>query len=254
MKNKSSVKNVFLLMGGMLTVALVIMAVLPLLSRLFKVEAQTAGRPEVTQNVVLEKAEPVSVTAVYQMEEGTKKISAIYIEVFHTGKGQVVYMEIPVDTRVNLSEELYKSLQTYAPELPQYLKLSNMAESFSVEYGLTGCNRILSEMFGISLENYIRADKENLQSWLALQAEEKSNTGFFEAYTLWLEESVSSKKTEERWGYYESWRAVKGIQMETAPGSREKDGFLLSCKRSKERLQELIAGVTQSETIEENKE
>ena len=227
-------------MGGILTVALVMMAVIPFLNQLLKVDVAQAEQAAVTQEVVPAKPESVSVMALYQMEENTKKISAIYIEVFQTGSNQVSYMEIPVDTRVNLSERLYKSLQTYAPELPQYLKLSNMAESFSMEYGLTGSNRILSEVLGISVEHYVRADKETMQSWMALQAEEKTDVGFFEAYADWLENSGSDLKTWERWMYYESWRKVTGIQKETAPGSREKDGFLISGKRSGERLQELM--------------
>ena len=228
-------------MAGALVVMLLMLVLLPFLTRLLKVEVASNASAVVTGAPTPNKPELISVSAVYQMEEGTKKISSIYIEVFQTARSQVAYMEIPVDTKVNLSEELYKNLQTYAPELPRYLKLSNMAESFSTEYGLTGCNRILSEVLGISIEKYVCADKESLQSWLALQPEEKSNTGFFEDYTKWMTNSVSSMGTEERWSYYESWRQVTGIQMETAPGEREKDGFLISGKRSKERLQELMA-------------
>ena len=241
MDSKSSVKSIILLIGGMLIVVVTMAALIPFLNHILKVDVVRTGAAVVTSAPVQEKPEALSVSAIYQMEKESKKISAIYIEVFHTGSNQVSYLEVPVDTKVNLSEQLYKSLQTYAPELPQYLKLSNMAEGFSKEYGLTGCNRILSEVLGVSLENYVRADKETLQSWLALQAEEKSATGFFEDYAQWLEQSESGLEITERWMYYESWKQVTGIQVETAPGSREKDGFLLSGKQSRERLQELMS-------------
>ena len=240
MDNKSTIKTVLVLMGGILTVALTMAAVIPFVNELTKVEIPTAAAPMATQVPSPEAPEELLVTAIYQVEEEAKKISAIYIEIFHVGNDRVTYVEIPVDTKVNLSEQLYKSLQTYAPELPQYLKLSNMAESFSEEYGMTGCNRILSEVLDVSIENYIRAEKESLQRWFALQAEEKTASVFFEDYSDWMEQSASNLTVQERWMYYESWKNVTGIQRETAAGKKEKDGFVLSGKQTKERIRGLM--------------
>lgn len=234
-------------MGAVLTVALTMAAVIPFVNELTEVEIPTTAVPMVTQVPAPETPEERSVTAIYQMENETKKISAIYIEIFRAGNDKVTYVEVPVDIKVNLSEQLYKSLQTYAPELPQYLKLSNMAESFSKEYGMTGCNRILSEVLDISIENYIRAEKESLQRWLALQAEEKNASAFFEDYSDWMEQSTSNRTVQERWIYYESWKNVTGIQRETVAGKKEKDGFVLSEKQTKERLHELMKSTEMEE-------
>lgn len=217
---------------------LTMLALIPFLYEVLAVEVVEQSAPAVTQAPLPEAPEKVPVTVYYVMPENSKKISAIYIEVFHAGASGVSYMQVPVDTKVNLSEELYKSLQTYAPELPQYLKLSNMAESFSTEYGLTGCNRILSEVLGISLKAYVRTGAESMAEWLKLPGEEKTETGFFEAYKTWMENSSSSRTIEERWSYYESRRCIKKVIVETAPGSQEKDGYLLSGKRSREMLEE----------------
>lgn len=240
MENRNSLKTVLLLMWGMLIVVITMAALLPFLNQLVKVEVQQTEAPVVTQAPAPGKPQDCMVTAIYEMAENSKKITAIYIEVFHAGSSTVSYVRVPVDAKVTLSEELYKSLQTYAPELPQYMKLSNMAESFSKEYGLTGCNRILSEVLGITLEEYVRADADTLATWFDLQIQEKTATGFFADYTEWLEQSVSSMGTEERWMYYENWQQVNWTTMETAPGSQEKDGYLISGKRSKELLQELM--------------
>lgn len=240
LEQKSSAKIIVIVLGCVLTVILTMLALVPFLNKMLAVEVVKTEFPTVTAAPLPGAPEEVSLTVYYEMEESSKKISAIYIEVFPVGSNTVAYIEVPVDTRVDLSEELYKSLQTYAPELPQYLKLSNMAESFSAEYGLTGCNRILSEVLGVSLDEYVRADKETLAGWFALQPEEKTAVKFFEAYANWLESSSASLTTEERWMYYESWKQVTGTVLETAPGSREKDGYLISGKRSKERIEELM--------------
>ena len=240
MKHKSSVLAVLTAIGCLLTVILTMLAFVPFLNEVLAVEVAEQQEPVITAAPEPERPGKTPVTVYYIMEENSKKISEVYIEVFLTGQETVSYLKIPVDTKVNLSEELYKSLQTYAPELPQHFKVSNMAECFSTEYGLTGCNRILSEVLGMSFTEYVRTDAVSFRDWLELQEEENSLTVFFEGYAKWLENSVSSYTQKERWTYYESRQNIRQILVEEAPGSREKDGYLISSKRSKERLEEMM--------------
>lgn len=241
MEQKKILKIILITLGSMFLLFLVIVALVPLLNKVFAVEV-TQGNlvPGVTPAPMPGKPEELTVTAYYQMEDGAQKISKIYIEVYHTGSDKTVYLEIPADTKVNLSEELYKSLQTYAPELPQYLKFSNMAESFSESYALTGCNRILSEQLGVSVTDYVRADKEAVETWFLEQQENPEKRNFFRIYTEWMENSSSNKSLEERWIYYESKSKIQEVLIELAPGNREKDGYVLSGKRTGERLKELL--------------
>ena len=242
MKENRLSKLVLVILGGAVFVLLCVVTLLPLLSRMFKVETKPVSPDTVTEVQISVPGEPeeVLVTAIYEMKQETKKISSIYIEVIHRGHGTVNYVEVPVDTKVTLPEELYKSLQTYGPELPQYFKLSNMAESFSMEYGLTCCNRILSEILGVTIEHYIRTDEITLKTWFKALGKEKSNAGFFEDYTNWLSKTTADLTLEERWMYYEYLKKVSSYGEEQAPGSQEKDGYQLSKKRSKELLGELL--------------
>ena len=239
MKQKSSVKIVLAALGCLFTVILAMLAFVPLLNEILAVEVVTQQPQVITAAPEPERPEEVPVTVYYVMEENSKKISEIYIEVFPIGQGTVFYLKVPADTKADLSEELYKSLQTYAPELPQHFKLANMAEGFSDGYGMTGSNRILSEVLGMSFTEYVRTDTVSFREWLELQ-ENGSLSGFFEGYAKWLENSVSGRTTKERWTYYESRQNVRQILVEEAPGSREKDGYLISSKRSKERLEEMM--------------
>lgn len=250
MEQKNSLKIVAVTLGTLVVLFFSIVVLVPSLNNLFAVEIKRTEEPELTQAPMPGKPEQVTVTAHYLMENNSKKISGIYIEVYHTESNGVVYLEIPSDTKVNLSDELYKSLQTYAPELPQYLKMSNMAESFSDVYALTGCNRILSELIGVSVTDYVRTDKEAKEAWFLAQQEEPDARNFFKAYTKWLENSSSNKTLEERWMYYESRKKVQTVQVELAPGSREKDGYVLSGKRTGERLKELMLRAENSQLPE----
>ena len=240
MKKKSPVTTILIVLGCFLTVVLAVLALSPFFQKVFTVEVAKMQEPEEKPDPVLKAPEEVPVTVYYMMEDNSKKISGIYIEVFPLGEDTVLYVEVPVDTRVNLSEDLYKSLQAYAPELPQYLKLSNMAEGFSAEYGLTGCNRILSEVIGYSFAEYVRTDENAMTQWLALLNGDKTDTGFFYAYDMWLKKTDSSRTSGERWMLYESRQQIKEVITEQAPGNREKDGYLLYGKQTKERLEEAV--------------
>lgn len=245
MGRKASAKIIVIILGSILTVLLVMLAVLPALNRACTVTVEKQDAGIITQAPLPDKPEQAPVTVYYVPEENSKKISRIYIEVFC--EGTAFYMEIPTDTKVDLSEELYKSLQTYGPELPQHFKLANMTESFSEEYGLTAGNRILSEVLGFSLKEYVRTPAKEMEEWLKIQGEEKNASAFFKAYEEWISKTSSSRTPEERWTYYENRKKIAEVVTDTAPGSREKDGYLISSKRVKEWLEEKLRG-TKAET------
>ena len=236
MQIKSSTRIV-LLVGGFFTIFIVMVALIPFLNDLLKVEVQEMKAPIITSIPKKIESEEQLFTVLYQQEADSKEITEIYIEVFHPNRETIYYMEVPVQTKIMLSNELYKSLQTYSPDLPQYLKLSKMAEGFSKEYMFTGCNRILSELLGISLTHYVSGDEKALQHWMKSVEEETTSREFFERYTRWLEQSVSDLSSKERWMYYESYQKIKKLEKEMAIGTQEIEAFSISSKQCKELLE-----------------
>ncbi len=233
MKKNHFAKLLFLVTGGIFVIFITVMALIPFLNDILSIEVVNSVTPSITISpisVQYKKEEPL-ITVLYGQEEISGEISAIYLEVFQPGKKVVYYMEIPVQTKIKLSDELYKKLQTYSPELPQYLKLSKMAQGFSKEYALTGCNRILSELLGISLEHYVGTNPEDLQDWFTLLKSEHTKEEFFEQYNTWIGISTSDLSFKERWVYYESYQQVIGIEIEKAIGSQEAEEFMISSKQ-----------------------
>lgn len=234
-----TMKTILLTFAAMLVVLLGTLSALSVLRALVKVEAVQLPQPLITEKP-LSKTPDTVLTTVYYGTEDSVEIAEIYIEIFHTGSNTVSYMKIPSDTRVTLSEELYKSLQTYAPELPQYLKLSKMAENFSKEYCFVGSNRILSELVGVTLTEYVQAEKDTLEKWINSLQNAAFDDDFFSAYTDWLAETASGRSIEERWVYYESRKKIQTVLVENAPGTREKDGYRMNGKQAGERIKQLI--------------
>ena len=94
-------------------------------------------------------------------------------------------------------------------------------------------------------------DDEAFAAFKELQTLPQTDRSFFEGYAGWIENSSSGRLTEERWSYYESRRQICEVVSETAPGSREKDGYRISSKRTKERLEEMMRGADATTKIQE---
>ena len=84
LKQKSNAEIILAVLGGILTVLLVILLLLPFLNRLCFVSVATGNTAEITSVPVMDEPEPVSATVYYVMEENSKKISRVYVEVFHS--------------------------------------------------------------------------------------------------------------------------------------------------------------------------
>ncbi|MBE5950881.1 MAG: hypothetical protein E7260_04705 [Lachnospiraceae bacterium] len=237
---------------GIILIWLTIAGIYPaLLSMLSVPEVNPAELPKEQEKQEVKEPEELLLTAVYERGDDGK-FSGINIEVFHTGTKNAYYMEVPIHTKVTLSTELYKKLQAYSPELPQYFKLANMGEWFSEEYCLTGCNRILSEVLGVEIVHYIVADKDAMDSWseglLALTQKEEPPEEFFLKYNKWIEHTEADLTVEERWVYYESYKDIVLHEKEIVPGAEGMAEYLVTTGLTKLRLEELMERAQSLET------
>ena len=234
---------------GIILIWLTIAGIYPVLLRMLSVpEVNPAELPKVQERQEVKDPEELLLTAVY--ERGSDgKFSGICIEVFHTETKKAYYMEVPVHTKVTLSAELYKKLQAYAPELPQYFKLTNMGEWFSEEYCLTGCNRILSELLGVEIPHYAAAEEAKVRLWEEeLKQQAELPEVFFTRYDHWLRNSESDLTMEERWMYYESYKEIMLHEKEVVPGAEGIAEYLVTTGLTKLRLEKLMEQAQNPET------
>lgn len=244
MKNRRLIKVAVWSTVCLLSIVLMMITLYPVLERaLYVAPVEESSLPAAEEPTVRPEPEALLLTAIYE-RDGNGKISAIYIEVFHVLTGNAYYMEVPVHTRVTLPTELYKKLQAYSPELPQYFKLSNMGDGFSDEYCLTGCNRILSFVLGVEIPHGIAAGEESLSAWSEglerLTQRKGPPNEFLVQYQKWLESSEADLSMEERWMYYESYVKLRPHEVEKVPGAEGLAEYIVSEVQAKLRLQELM--------------
>ena len=242
MKNKRLIQIGILGTIALCFMVFTILVLFPMLEKALYVERVPEVQLPAEGTAKAKEAEEILMTAIYEVGEN-QKIAAIYIEVFDTRTGNAYYMEVPVNTRVSLPAELYKKLQAYSPELPQYLKLENMGVGFSEEYCMTGCNRILSEVLGVTITHYVASDAEGLASWSEglkqLLSAEEPPAEFLVKYRKWLEISESDFTPADRWIYYEKYEKIIPYAPEMAPGTEGLGEYLISAPEAKARLYEL---------------
>lgn len=72
----------------------------------------------------------VSKNLIYSVDQKSGFIDDILIEIFNTNTGNLDYITIPANTQFTISNELYQSICTSNPEIPQIIKLSDIGEYF----------------------------------------------------------------------------------------------------------------------------
>ena len=85
MEQKNSLKIIMITLGTLFVLLFSVIVLAPSLNDLFAVEIKNAEETELPQLPLPAKPEAVTLTAHYQMEADSKKISGIYIEVLREG-------------------------------------------------------------------------------------------------------------------------------------------------------------------------
>ena len=94
------------------------------------------------------------------MDEDTKEITHLVLEIFNTYTYNLDYVTIPSDTLVTLSNELYERLGAVNEEVPQIISMQELGRYFPAaamyDYGII----ILEDLLGIDISYYTVLDQE----------------------------------------------------------------------------------------------
>ena len=174
--------------------------------------------------------------------QGQSGIEALTLAVMNTNTGGLYYVDVPVATKVSLPSALYNELQVYAPELPQYLTLSNVCGYFSDEYKYTGLKRIVSEAVGKDISHYVAGAPAfvTLFTRAVETREDVAESVFFEKFAIFAERFVSDLTPVERETFYESFRNLKVLGTEEISGEWKVGDYLVARTHAKTQIEELF--------------
>lgn len=232
--------SVFVLFCTLLVLGTAIL-VYPLLQCVFEVQESDGTIEELQPPEKAKEPEAVHVQLLCALDEESTEFTAFYLEVLNIYAETVFYFEIPAYTKVTISQELYRKLQAYSPGLPQYLKLSKLAGSFSDGYRMQGTLQVASELLGIPITHWCSMEKAALQKWMeAVLEKEKDSSEFFKQYQDFAQKAGSDQTALELWMYYDAYRSFSAIWEGTVPGTEGTGEFEVQQQLAKDKLESCI--------------
>lgn len=106
------------------------------------------------------QADKISKNLIYSVDEDTKEITHLVLEIFNTYTYNLDYITIPSDTQVTLSNELYERLGAVNEEVPQIISMQELGRYFPAatmyDYGII----ILEDLLGIDISYYTVLEQE----------------------------------------------------------------------------------------------
>lgn len=250
-------KSVVLVLSGVLLIFTVAIATYPIWQKIAYVEEFVPTNNAGIQNETETPREPETVHSqvIYSLAEGEQELVEIIIEIVNLNANTVFYLNVPIDSKVTLSKELYQELLVYSPGLPQYLKLAKMPAEFSEDYRMEGCTRILQEVLGVSISNWISTNEESMEQWaytIFQKLPEEAET-FWTQYASWVKNTTSNQSKPDRLMYYESFLNSTVGWEGTIPGTQEVDGFTIQKVHTQEKIEELMLKSGNQDTTAEMK-
>ena len=178
---------------------------------------------------------PRLVSMVYVIDAG--RMTSCFVQVMNAYEKNIFYIEIPLNARLDISTETYKELLTYAPTLPQYVKLSGISSYFSDNYRYEACTEIIAENLGIKLSEWAVMAAADFDEFMAKETEETAD--FFDIYSKYADTYRNSMSTAERWAYYEIYDKSEFTYKGSVPGQWSKTDFYINAVQTREIIEEL---------------
>lgn len=218
-----------------------------LLSGLFAVpETHTeAPVPEVTQAVSLPN--PVSTQwSVLAVEDEESEVTAFLLRYADFLADALVFIEVPVNTKVELTSGGYEVLNVYNPEIPEMFMVSDLCKIFSEE---TRC--MAAEEIGVSLlgvrpkECYILEESvyEGITELVDGKRRFVSGLSVNEVISSVTEHGVTNDTVEEEMVYWESYQDLDIISYRMLPGNASAQEYRPDLNEIAQLAEKLYAGM-----------
>lgn len=176
---------------------------------------------------------------IYTLNED--KISGIYLEILNSPRKTVNFVEIPRSTKISISDELFKELQTYSPTLPQYVKVSKLDTHFSSDYRFEAMTKVFGETLEESIDCWIAVNEEIFEMWCnkGYSHDEFHAEDFFNIFDKMYSEKLSSIDGSEYRMYYENYLDCEFLTIRVVPGDWEKTDYIIKETAARELVEEL---------------
>ncbi len=122
------------------------------------------------------KVEEIAKNLIFCYDDKSKNINKIVLEILNAKKNKLTYLTIPVNTKLTVSNSLYKRMMVDRPEIPQVLKLSALTKYLDFKKKFGYGTKITQELIGAEI-NYYTVIPQSLYETIFTDREVKSQDG-----------------------------------------------------------------------------
>ncbi|MBP3616548.1 MAG: hypothetical protein J6J38_00755 [Lachnospiraceae bacterium] len=218
-----------------------------LLSDLFAVSEpqQSAPVPEATQTVSLPN--PVSAQwSVLAVEDETSEITAFMLRYADFLADGMAFIEVPVNTKVELTSGGYEVLNVYNPEIPEMFMVSDLCKIFSEETRCMAAEEIGVSLLGVRPKECYILDKniyEEITELVDGKRRFKSGLSVKEVISSVTEYGRTDDTIKEEMVYWESYRDIDTIVYRVLPGEASAQEYRPDLNETAHLVENLRTGI-----------
>ena len=244
MKKGSNLLQLFLYAS---LVSLVWLGGYVLLSEFFSVKDDIGKEPPAVVTPVARLPEMTgTMWSVLAVTNEEKEVTEFFLRYADFLSDRLVFVEVPVTTKIELETGGYEVLRVHNPELPELFMISDLCRIFSEE---TWC--MAAEEVGVSLlggrpkECYIleKPFYESITENINGRVEFKKPDSVKETIAMAVEHAVTNDRMEDELLYWESYLDIEDVYYKTLPGQTSPEEYRPDIAAFRQMAEELRSGI-----------
>lgn len=174
-----------------------------------------------------------------------EKTESFILEVVNVNTGKLLFITVPDDTRITMSNSLYVELQSEVPSIPQIIQMENITKQAGIGKGGLYAKKIIEDFMGITIDYYtiipkeafynIFAEKDNIyvlskeaEDSLMIPINQRKTMDYFKGLYK-LAGFMSDMSYEEKCKYLEYYEGISLSEITTyaADGKHMNEAFIM---------------------------
>lgn len=218
-----------------------------LLSELFSINEEEYKKPpaEVTPAVQLPETMG-TMWSVLAVTDEEKEVTEFFFRYADFLSDRLVFVEVPVNTKVELEAGGYEVLRVHNPELPELFMISDLCRIFSEETWCMAAEEAGVALLGIRPKECYVVDKtfyESITEGTGGESVFKKPESVKDTIVATVGHAVTDDTLEEELLYWESYLDVKDVYYKILPGKASPEEYRPDIAEIRQMAEELRAGI-----------
>ena len=244
MKKGSNLLQLFLYAS---LVSLIWLGGFVLLSGVFSVKEENQKEPSAIATPVVRLPETTgTVWSVLAVENGERDITKFFFRYADFLSDRLVFMEVPVNTKVELETGGYEVLLTHNPELPELFMISDLCHIFSEETRCMAAEEVGAALLGVRPkecyiveQSFYESITETENGRVVFKTPESVKDTIVAA--MW--NGITDDTLEAEMLYWESYLDIKDVYYRKMPGKATPEEYQPDMAETRQMVEEFRAGI-----------